>query len=159
MKKDKHKGKAKKEKKKTVIEPKPEEVKKNEIKKTSNRKRNPFIQMDRGGNIFTNFFSNFFRQLRNPTKTGLPKLLDKLLVIKIEESEKKSARKPEKPLDIMGSVKTVLHYVNNSGNNNLSPSEKESLRQRTNQPLDIAVKMEQNKEEQINEPKRKRLGM
>ena len=112
-----------------------------------------------GGNILTNFFSNFLKQFKNPTKIGLSKLLGKLLVIKIKESEKKPVQKPEKPLDIMGSVKTVFRYVNNDSRNNLTPNEKESLRQRTNQPVNIGVKMEQSKDEELNKPRKTRLGI
>jgi hypothetical protein len=82
------------------------------------------------------------------------RLLDKLLVIKIEESKKK----PEKPLDLIGPVKTVFRYVNNSGNN-LTPSEKESMRQRTNQPVDNTIKTIQSKEEDVNKQRKPRLGM
>jgi hypothetical protein len=158
MKKDKHKNKEQKKKKKPFISPKPEEEKKKEIKK-KNKKEIPFMQVDRGGNIFTNFFSNFLKQFKNPTKTGLGRLLDKLLVIKIKENEKKPAEKPEKPLDIIGSVKTVFRYVNNNSRDNLTPSEKESLRQRTNQPLNIGVKTEQSKDEELNKPRKTRLGI
>ncbi|WP_163411251.1 hypothetical protein [Flavobacterium ajazii] len=158
MKKDKHRDKAEKKKKKPFIPPKPEEEKKKKIKKRDNKTKTPFIQVDRGGNILTNFFSNFLRQLKNPTNTGLGRLLDKLLVIKIEESQKKPAQKPEKPVDIIGPVKTVFRHVGNSGNN-LSPSEKESLRQRQNQPINIPVKPEQSKDEELNKPRKTRLGM
>ncbi|PVX46762.1 hypothetical protein C8C85_2645 [Flavobacterium sp. 103] len=158
MKKDNHKNKALKKKEKPLKPPKPEDEKKKEIKKKNN-KEIPFMQVDRGGNIFTNFFSNFLKQFKNPTKTGLGRLLDKLLVIKIEESEKKPAQKPEKPLDVMGSVKTVFRYVNNNSRDNLTPSEKESLRQRTNQPLNIGVKTEQSKDEELNKPRKTRLGI
>ena len=158
MKKDKHKNKEQKKKKKPLIQPKPEEERKKEIKK-KNKKKIPFMQVDRGGNILTNFFSNFLRQFKNPTKTGLGRLLDKLLAIKIEESEKKPAQKPEKPLDIMGSVKTVFRYVNNNSTDNLTPSEKESLRQRTNQPLNIGIKTQQSKDEELNQPRKNRLGI
>lgn len=156
MKKDKHKNKEQKEKKNPLILPKPEEEKKREIKK---KNKIPFMQVDRGGNILTNFFSNFLRQFKNPTKTGLGRLLDKLLVIKIKESEKKSAEKLEKPLDIMGSVKTVFRHANNNSQDNLTPSEKESLRQRTNQPLNIGVKIQQSKDEEVNQPRKNRLGI
>ncbi|QKJ63318.1 hypothetical protein [Flavobacterium sp. M31R6] len=132
---------------------------KNQEQKKKNKKNIPFMQVDRGGNIFTNFFSNFLKQFKNPTKTGLSKLLDKLLVIKIKESEKKPAEKPEKPLDIMGSVKTVFRYVNNNSTDNLTPSEKESLRQRTNQPLNIDIKTQQSKDEEVNQPRKSRLGI
>lgn len=159
MKKDKHKDKAPKKKKKPLLTPKPEEEKKREIKKMDDRKKIPFVQVDRGGNILTNFFSNFLKQFKSPTKTGLGKMLDKLLVIKIKESEKKPVQKSEKPLDIMGSVKTVFRYVNNDSRNNLTPSEKESLRQRTNQPLNIGVKMVQSKDEELNKPRKTRLGI
>jgi hypothetical protein len=158
MKKDKRKNKELEKKKKPFIPPKPEEEKKKEIKKNDDRKKIPFMQVDRGGNIFTNFFSNFLRQFKNPTKIGLGRVLDKLLVIKIEESKKKPEKKPEKPLDLIGPVKTVFRYVNNSGNN-LSPSEKESLRQRTNQPLNIGIKTEQSKDEEVNKPRKTRLGL
>ena len=158
MKKDKLKDKAPKKKKKPLLTPKPEEEKKREIKK-KNKNKIPFMQVDRGGNILTNFFSNFLRQFKNPTKTGLGRLLDKLLAIKIEESEKKPAQKPEKPLDIMGSVKTVFRYVNNNNRDNLTPSEKESLRQRTNQPLNIGIKTQQSKDEELNQPRKNRLGI
>ncbi|KFF16557.1 hypothetical protein [Flavobacterium hydatis] len=155
MKKDKHKEKTEKKKKKPIPH-RPEEEKKKKIKKDNKRKA-PFMQVDRGGNIFTNFFSNFLRQLKNPTNTGLGRLLDKLLFIKIKENENKPAEKPEKLPDIMGPVKTVLRYIDNSGNNNLTPSEKESLRQRTNQSVNI--KPEQRNEEIINEPRKPRLRM
>ena len=159
MKKDKLKDKAPKKKKKPLLTPKPEEEKKRKIKKKDDRKKIPFIQVDRGGNILTNFFSNFLKQFKSTTKTGLGKMLDKLLVIKIKESEKKPVQKSEKPLDIMGSVKTVFRYVNNDSRNNLTPSEKESLRQRTNQPLNISVKTEQSKDEELNKPRKTRLGI
>jgi hypothetical protein len=153
MKKDKHKNKTAK-KKKEPIPAKSEEDRNKEIKKKHAKKKTPFMQIDRGGNIFTNFFSNFLRQFKNPTKIGLGRLLDKLLVIKIEESKKK----PEKPLDLIGPVKTVFRYVNNSGNN-LTPSEKESMRQRTNQPVDNTIKTVQSKEEDVNKQRKPRLGM
>ena len=156
MKKDKHKDKTEKKKKKPIPH-RPEEEKKKKMKK-DNRTKTPFMQVDRGGNIFTNFFSNFLRQLKNPTNTGLGRLLDKLLVIKIKESEKKPAENPEKPLDIIGPVKTVFRHVSNSGNN-LSPSEKESLRQRQNQPLNIGIKTQQSKDEELNQPRKNRLGI
>ena len=159
MKKDKHKDKAPKKKKKPLLTPKPEEEKKRKIKKMDDRKKIPFVQVDRGGNILTNFFSNFLKQLKNPTKTELSRLLDKLLVIKIKESAKKPVENPEKPLDIMGSVKTVFRYVNNDSRDNLTPSEKESLRQRTNQPLNIGVKTKQSKDEELNKPRKTRLGI
>ena len=92
-------------------------------------------------------------------KIGVSRLLDKLLVIKIKESEKKPAEKHEKPLDIMGSVKTVFRYVNNNNRDNLTPSEKESLRQRTNQPLNIGIKTQQSKDEELNQPRKNRLGI
>ena len=158
MKKDKHKNKEQKKKKNPLLTLKPEEEKKREIKK-KNKNKIPFMQVDRGGNILTNFFSNFLRQFKNPTKTGLGRLLDKLLAIKIEESEKKPAQKPEKPLDIMGSVKTVFRYVNNNSTDNLTPSEKESLRQRTNQPLNINIKTQQSNDEEVNKPRKTRLGI
>ena len=158
MKKDKHKNKEQKKKKNPLLTLKPEEEKKREIKK-KNKNKIPFMQVDRGGNILTNFFSNFLRQFKNPTKTGLGRLLDKLLAIKIEESEKKPVEKPEKPLDIMGSVKTVFRYVNNNSTDNLTPSEKESLRQRTNQPLNINIKTQQSNDEEVNKPRKTRLGI
>ena len=158
MKKDKHKNKEQKKKKNPLLTLKPEEEKKREIKK-KNKNKIPFMQVDRGGNMLSNFFSNFIKQFKNPTKTGLSRLLDKLLVIKIKESEKKPVQKSEKPLDIMGSVKTVFRYVNNDSRNNLRPSEKESLRQRTNQPLNISVKTEQSKDEELNKPRKTRLGI
>lgn len=157
MKKDKHKDKTEKKKKKPIPH-RPEEEKKKKIKKKDDRTKAPFMQVDRGGNISSNFFSNFLRQLKNPRKTGLGRLLGKLLFVKIEESQKKPAQKPKKPLDIMGPVKTVFRHVSNSGNN-LSPSEKESLRQRQNQPLNIPVKPEQSKDEELNKPRKTRLGM
>lgn len=153
------KDKAPKKKKKPLLTPKPEEEKKRTIKKKDNRKKIPFMQVDSGGNMLSNFFSNFLKQFKNRTKTGLSRLFDKVLVIKIKESEKKPVKKPEKPLDVMGSVKTVFRYVNNDSRNNLTPSEKESLRQRTNQPFNIGVKMEQGKDEELNKPRKTRLGI
>lgn len=153
------KDKAPKIKKKPLLTPKPEQEKKRKIKKMDDRKKVPFMQVDRGGNILTNFFSNFLKQFKNRTKTGLSRLLDKLLVIKIKESAKKPVEKPEKPLDIMGPVKTVFRYVNNQSRDNLTPSQKEALRQRTNTPLNIGVKTEQSKDEELNKPRKTRLGI
>jgi len=117
------------------------------------------MKVDKDGNILSNFFSNFLKQFKNLTKTRLNRLLDKLLFIEIKETEKKPVQKTEKPLGIMGSVKTVFRYVNNDSRNNLTPSEKESLRQRTNQPLNIGVKTEQSKDEELNKPRKTRLGI
>ncbi|MFH7004217.1 hypothetical protein [Flavobacterium bizetiae] len=156
MKKDKHKEKTEKKKKKPIPH-RPEEEKKKEIKK-DNRTKAPFMQVDRGGDILSNFFSNFLRQLKNPRKTGLGRLLGKLVFVKIEEGQKKPAQKPEKPLDIMGPVKTVFNHLSNSGNS-LSPSEKESLRQRQNQPVNIPVKTQHSQDEELNKPRKTRLGM
>jgi hypothetical protein len=114
--------------------------------------------MDRGGNILTNFFSNFLRQFKNPTKTGLERLLAKLLVIKIGQKDSKPEMKPEKPVDIMGPAKTVFRFVSNSANE-LTPSEKESLRQRQNQPLKNNVRQDQHKEEPLDKPAKKGLRM
>ena len=158
MKKDKQKEKAEKKKKKPFPPPKPEEEKKKEIKRKGNKPRNPFIELDRGGNILTNFFSNFLRQFKNPTQTGLGRLLSKLLVIKIGQKDNKPEMKPEKPVDIMGPVKTVFRFVNNSANE-LTPSEKESLRQRQNQPLKNNVRLDQQKEELSERPAKKGLRM
>ncbi|MFD2938515.1 hypothetical protein [Flavobacterium notoginsengisoli] len=164
MKKDKHKEKAEKKNKKKkqdqLITEKPEEEgKKRETAKKGIRQRNPLIELDRGGNIFTNFFSNFFRQLRNPTNTGASRLLAKMLTVKIDEKDKKDAEKPLKPVDIMGQVKTVLRHVNNSNSDNISPAEKESLRQRTNQPLRHESRPEMNEPEQENKQRKNRLKM
>ena len=153
MKKDKHKSKSK-QKQKASVNVKTKKKKEKEIKKETDRKETPFMQIDKNGDIFTNFFSNFFKQLRNRAKTGLGGLLEKLLLVKINEREK-----PEKSVDIMGSAKTVLRYVNNDGNNNLNPAEKESLRQPTNQPLRNTVKQTQDKEESITKPKKKGLSI
>lgn len=153
MKKDKHKDKAKK-KPKASVNLKTEEKKEKKIKKDTDRKKTPFLQIDKNGDIFTNFFSNFFKQLRNPTKTGIGRLLEKFLVVKINER-----KKPEKPVEIMGSVKTILRYVKNDGNNNLNSPEKESLRQRTNQTLRNTVKQTQYKEESLIKPRKKGLSI
>lgn len=36
--------------------------------KAVKRNQSQFIRVDKGGDLFTNFFTNFFRQLKNPTK-------------------------------------------------------------------------------------------
>ena len=51
--------------------------------------------------MVSNFFSNFLRQLNNPTHTGL---LAKLLRIRMPEEKPQ----PERQQDIMGQAKTVF---------------------------------------------------
>lgn len=107
MKKGDEKKEAKDKKKRPYTPPRPEnEKKKNEIKKRKDRERKPFIQVDKSGDVISNFLSNFLKQFKNPTTSGLGKLLGKLLVVKIKENEKE----PLKPSDIMGPVKTVFNF-------------------------------------------------
>lgn len=164
MKKDKHKEKAEKKKKKKklkqlIIEKPEKEQKTKQTAKKDIRQKKPFIELDRGGNIFTNFFSNFFRQLKNPSETGIGRMLAKFQVIKIDEKDKKNAQKPFEPADIIGPVKTVLRHVNAGSTNNLSPAEKESLRQRTNQPLKIDAFTGQDEQKKENKQGKNRLKM
>ncbi|MBO9584411.1 MAG: hypothetical protein J7574_09660 [Flavobacterium sp.] len=156
MEKDKHKDRDLKKKKKPFAPPRPEEEKKKKIKKRDTTNA-PFMQADKGGDILSNFFSNFIRQLKNRTKTGLGRLLKKLLAVKINGKTKKPEHKPEKYPDIMGPVKTVFQFINNPARDNLTPSEKESLRQRTNLPL--RIKEDQDKEQDINRPGKNRLRL
>lgn len=39
-----------------------------EIKKDDNKQGESLLHIDRNGNLFSNFFSNFYRQLKNPTR-------------------------------------------------------------------------------------------
>lgn len=82
-----------------------------------------------------------------------------MLTVKIDEKDNKDAERPLKPVDIMGQVKTVLRHVNNSNNDSLNPAEKESLRQRTNQPLKHESRLEMNELEQENKQGKNRLKM
>lgn len=81
-------------------------------KEPDKKEEKPFVQVDRNGDPISNFISNFRRQFKNATSVGLGKLseLFKLLLPKLPPVEKVQT----KPFDIMGSVKTVLSYTNNS---------------------------------------------
>nr|WP_315167150.1 hypothetical protein [uncultured Flavobacterium sp.] len=101
MKKGDEKKEVQEKKKRPFTPPKPEDEKEKEIKKGNQREKKPFMQVDKSGDVISNFLSNFLRQLKNPTSSGLGKLLSKLLFIKIKENEKE----PVKPSDLIGPVK------------------------------------------------------
>jgi hypothetical protein len=156
MKKINDKKEAQEKKKRPYTPPRPEEEKKKEkIKKGNDKEQKPFIQIDRGGNIFTNFFSNFLKQLKNPKSTGLSGLLGKLLVIKIKESEKE----PVKPSDIMGPVKTDFRYVGHTTATVDTPRQNKSLSQNTSLSNNTVAKPEQDNELIIPKSRKPRLGM
>ena len=109
-------------------------------KEPDNKEQKPFVQVDRNGDLISNFISNFRRQFKNATPIGLGKLseLFKLLLTKIPPIEKVQT----KPADIMGSVKTILSYTNNSS------SDKEKM----NQSKTVSLRMQQSN---TNETKKK----
>ncbi|MFW0740003.1 hypothetical protein [Flavobacterium sp. T12S277] len=135
MKKEDAKKELQENKKRPLTPPKPEGEKKKEIKKGNQSEKRPFMQVDKSGDVIFNFLSNFLRQLKNPTKSELGKLLGRLLFIKIEENEKE----PQKPSDLIGPVKTVFCHVNNPEGAVESPSQNKSLSQRTSQSNNTAL--------------------
>lgn len=74
--------------------------------KLGKKEKNPFVLIDRSGDLISNFVSNFIRQFKNPTPLGLPKLSELLSLFRTKriQVEKEQA----KPSDIMGPVKTVF---------------------------------------------------
>lgn len=155
MKKGDEKKEVQQKKKKPYAPPKPQDERKEEIKKEKDREKRPFMQVDKSGDMLSNFLSNFLKQLKNPTSTGLGKLLVKLAGLKVRENGKE----PVRPSDIMGPVKTVFRPVSDSPGAVGAPSQNKSLRQRTSQSNNTAVKQSQDKEQAINKPRRLKLGM
>jgi hypothetical protein len=113
------------------------------------------MQVDKSGDVIFNFLSNFLRQLKNPTKSELGKLLGRLLFIKIKENEKE----PQKPSDLIGPVKTVFCHVNNPEGAVESRNQNKSLSQRTSQSNNTAPNPSQDKEQAINKSRKPKLGM
>ncbi|RUT68181.1 hypothetical protein D0817_22935 [Flavobacterium cupreum] len=129
--------------------------KRKEIKKTKQTEKRPFMQVDKSGDVISNFLSNFLRQLKNPTRSGLGKLLGRLLFIRIKENQKE----PQKPSNLIGPVKTVFRRVNNPEGAVESPSQNKSLSQHTSQYNNTAVKQSQDKEQEISKPRKTKLEM
>jgi hypothetical protein len=113
------------------------------------------MQVDKSGDVIFNFLSNFLRQLKNPTKSELGKLLGRLLFIRIKENEKE----PVKPSDLIGPAKTVFRHVNNPEGAVNSPNQNKSLSQRTSLFNNTAVNQSQDKEQEISRPRKPKLGM
>lgn len=96
-----------KKKKKPFIPPPPQhddEKKKKDSTKRKIREQKPFIQVDRSGNMISNFISNYLRQLNHPNHTGLLGLLNKLLHRRKPEEEPK----PQEADEVVGKSKTVF---------------------------------------------------
>jgi hypothetical protein len=155
MKKRDEKKEVREKKKRPFTPPKPEDEKKKEIKKGNQREKRPFMQVDKSGDVISNFLSNFVKQFKNPTSSGLGKLLGRLLFIRIKENEKE----PVKPSDLIGPVKTVFRHVNNPEGAVESPNHNKSLSQRTSQSKNTGVNQSQDKEQEISRPRKPRLGM
>jgi|GEM_PF-5811469 len=83
--------------KKLKRNPDQKEIKKDDQKKKS---KTPFMQVDKGGDIVSNFFSNFMRQFRNRENKGLMQLLGRLWPF-----TPKPKSQPLQPSDIMGPAK------------------------------------------------------
>ena len=81
-------------------------------KEADKKEDKPFVQVDKNGDIISNFITNFRRQFNNTTPLRLGKFSEllKLLLTKHPPNEKEQT----KPSNIMGPVKTVLSYTNNS---------------------------------------------
>lgn len=74
-----------------------------EIDDRRKKQKIPFIQVDKGGDIFSNFLSNFLRQFKNQEGNSLLGLLGSLLQLSPKPQPKQ--KQPAKPSDIMGPIK------------------------------------------------------
>lgn len=98
---------AQEKKKKPFIPPPPphdDEEKKEDFAKRKVREQKPFVQVDRGGNMISNFISNYLKQLNNPNHIGLLGLLNKLL----RSKKPKEEPKPQQADEVVGKSKTVF---------------------------------------------------
>lgn len=75
-----------------------------EIKKDDQKKKQkiPFMQVDKGGDIVSNFLSNFIRQFKNQEGKSLFGLLGGLL--RLAAKSQPGQKQPAKPSHIMGPV-------------------------------------------------------
>ena len=75
-----------------------------EIEKDDQKKKQkiPFMQVDKNGDIVSNFLSNFMRQFKNQEGKSLFGLLGSLLGL--EPKPQPEQKQPAKPYDIMGPV-------------------------------------------------------
>jgi len=75
-----------------------------EIEKDDRRKKQkiPFMQVDKNGDILSNFLSNFMRQFKNQEGKSLFGLLGGLL--RVAQKPQPEQKQPAKPSDIMGPV-------------------------------------------------------
>lgn len=142
-------------KKKPFTSPPPEDEKKKEIYKEKNREQRPFMQVDKSGDLLSNFFSNFMRQFKNPTGSGLGKLLSKLLGSKIKKNENEAL----KPTDLIGAPKTVFRHVNVAPGTGEAANQNKSQGQRTSQSNAATIRPEQDKQQEVNKPRKPKLGM
>ncbi|SFQ77788.1 hypothetical protein [Flavobacterium akiainvivens] len=74
-----------------------------EIDERKKKQKIPFMQVDKGGDIFSNFLSNFLRQFKNQEGNSLLGLVGSLLRLKSKPRPKQS--QPANPSDIMGPIK------------------------------------------------------
>jgi hypothetical protein len=74
-----------------------------EIDDRKKKQKIPFMQVDKGGDIFSNFLSNFLRQFKNQEGNSLLGLLGSLLRLKLRPQPKQL--QSANPSDIMGPIK------------------------------------------------------
>lgn len=113
-----------------------------ELKTTpaSKRYQNQFMQVDRQGDVFSNFFSNFMRQLQNPTRFKffkVPKVLAIETAAKMQKQIDNPIKENEKLLEKY-EVKTELKHDDNKENVNTmkttqTPPEKDQYRYQSEQ--------------------------
>ena len=96
--------------KKSKEKEKPEQRRTEKVKQQQldKRERKPFLLIDKSGDPISNFISNFIRQFRNPTSTGLLKLSELFNIIKTKRPDVE--KEHTKISDIMGPSKTVFSF-------------------------------------------------
>ena len=116
-----------------------------EIDDRKKKQKIPFIQVDKGGDIFSNFLSNFLRQFKNQEGNSLLGLLGSLLRLgpKLQPMPQQLA----KPSDIMGATQDDAKLAREKREHWQEklkdlPSERQSKKQSLTSPLRNEVKQE-----------------
>lgn len=103
------------------------------------------MQVDKGGDIFSNFLSNFLRQFKNQEGKSLLGLLGGLL--RFETKPRPKPQQPVKPSDIMGTTRDDARLAGEKREHWQEklkdlPSERQSKKQGVTSPLNNEVKQE-----------------
>lgn len=91
-----------------------------------NKNSNPFIRVDRGGDIFSNFFSNFISQLKNPTDFSFFKISELGALQTAKQLQNYVDKASPKEMENLKGYEITIEYLTQKNQNKMATKTSET---------------------------------